>query len=96
MNATSKALSFWDEVLRLMDERGIEDLEILYGRFMVQGPERIGNAKWTFERFRRHVAHDVDSLDPRFIVPLNRTLDTTDREEAGLFLAWFGDVIGQS
>ena len=59
---------------------------------MDQEPERTGNAKWTFERFRRHVDHEIDALSPKFIVPLNRALDTIDREEARLFLAWLEDT----
>jgi hypothetical protein len=83
---------FRREVERLMDEQGIADLEDLYGRFMAQEPERIGNARWTFERFMPHVNHDVDTLYPKFIVPLCEALAASDVEQAGLWRAWFDDI----
>ena len=94
--ARSAGSAFRGEVERLMAERGIEDLEDLYGRFMAQEPERIGNARWTYERFLKYVNHEVGSLDPRFIVPLTRgALETKPTQEARLFLAWVEDATGR-
>ena len=36
---------FLAEIERLMDAKGIDDLEELHERFMEQQPERIGNAR---------------------------------------------------
>jgi hypothetical protein len=83
---------FRGEVERLMAEHGIADLEALHGRFMDQEPERIGNARWTYQRFMRHVNHEVDTLYPKFIVPLCEVLAASDVEQAGLWRAWFDDI----
>jgi hypothetical protein len=52
--------------------------------------EAIGNARWTFERFRKHANSEVRSLYPKFMVPLVRALEATDREQDRLFFAWVG------
>jgi hypothetical protein len=88
---TREESAFWLEVHRLMDEKGIEDLEALYGRFMDQEPPRI-RAKWTLERFRRHVNHEVDDLNPAFLWCLEQALDASDDEGLGLYRAWFEDI----
>lgn len=66
---------------------------MLHERFMAQEPERIGNARWTFERFCRHVNHEVGTPYPKFMVPLARALDATEGEMSVLALAWLEDVI---
>jgi hypothetical protein len=62
---------------------------------MDQEPQRIGNARWTIERFMRHVNHEVDCLNTKFIVPLRSVLAATDMETTGLFLAWYGEAISR-
>jgi hypothetical protein len=54
---------------------------------MDQEPERIGNARWTFERFRQHAAHEA-----KFMVSLAEALEATDEEKEKLFLAWVKDA----
>jgi len=73
-----------------MVRKGIEDLEEVHERFMEQEPERIGNARWTFERFRKHAAAEAPGLYFKFMVPLVGALEGTDRELERLFLAWVG------
>jgi hypothetical protein len=86
---TTEASPFLAEIERLMEVEGIENLEELHERFMEQEPERIGNARWTFERFRKHAA-ETGILHFRFIVPLVGALEATDEERERLFLAWVG------
>ncbi len=68
MNTTGTS-PFLAEIERLMEAKGIEDLEELHARFMEQEPERIGNARWTYERFRQHASAAVGQIDARFMVP---------------------------
>jgi hypothetical protein len=88
MNATEASL-FLAEIERLTAEKGIEVLEELHERFLGQEPERIGNARWTFERFRKHAAGEVGTLYIQFVRPLVRALEATPREQERLFLAWW-------
>ncbi len=92
MNATKEKSAFLAEVERLMEEKGIEDLEELHERFMEEDPERIGNARWTFERFMRHTSSEAGALYPKFVYPLVAALEATDEEIARLFLAWGEDA----
>ena len=59
---------------------------------MDQEPERIGNARWTFERFRQHAAHEAKVLHAKFMVSLAEALEATDEEKEKLFLAWVEDA----
>lgn len=72
--------AFVAEIGRLMAEKGIADMWELYERFMEGEPERIGGAHWTFARFRRYAATDVDYIDFRFMVPLTEALEATEKE----------------
>jgi hypothetical protein len=93
-NTREKSL-FLAEIERLMDVKGIEDLEELHERFLEQEPERIGNARWTFERFRKHASHEAGMFSEKFVVPLAGALEaTTEEERDGLIRAWFADVWG--
>ena len=75
-----------------MAAKGIEDLEELHARFLDQEPERIGNAKWTFERFMSHVNHEAPALYRKFALPLVDALEATDQETAALYLVWGRDI----
>jgi hypothetical protein len=59
---------------------------------MDQEPERIGNARLTFERFRQHAAHEAKALHAKFMVSLAEALEATDEEKEKLFLAWVEDA----
>ena len=85
---TTEISPFLAEIERLMSERGIEDLEELHERFLEQQPERIGNARWTYERFRKHATAEAPGLYIKFMRPLVAALEATKREEAKVFLAW--------
>jgi hypothetical protein len=87
---TTEARPFPAEIERLMDARGIEDLEELHERFLEQESERIGNAHWTFERFRKHASNEAGRLYTKFMVPLVGALEATDEEQMRLFRAWAG------
>jgi hypothetical protein len=87
---TTETPPFLAEIERLMKAKGIEDLEELHERFMEQQPERIGNARWTYERFRQHAAAEAPGLYFKFMTPLVGALEATDREQERLFLAWVG------
>jgi hypothetical protein len=91
---TSETSAFLTEIECLMDAKGIEDLEELYERFLEEEPERIGNAPWAYERFRRYTAHEVKGLYAEFLVPLSEALEATEQERIGLMRAWFDDVWG--
>jgi hypothetical protein len=84
----AQARPFLAEIERLMEAKGIESLEELHERFMDQNPERIGNARWTFERFHKHARAEAGILSRKFIVPLCEALEATQREREKLFLAW--------
>ena len=77
-----------------MSTVGADSAQELHGRIMDEDPERIGNARWTFERFMRHVNHEVGALYPKFLYPLEGALEATDQEIARLLLAWVEDVVG--
>jgi hypothetical protein len=89
---TTEISPFLAEIERLMAERGIEDLEELHERFMEQQPQRIGNARWTLERFRQHATAEAPGLYIKFMAPLTRALEATKRQEAELFLAWVNSL----
>ena len=78
------------EMQRLMDAKGIEDLEELHECFLEQGPEGI-DALWTCECFCRYAAHEVKDLYPEFMVPLVGALEATE-ERQRLLLAWLDDA----
>ena len=79
---------FLAEIEHLMAQKGIEGLEELHERFMQQEPERIGNARWIFERFRKHATAEAPGLYFKFWQPLVVALEATKRERQELFLAW--------
>ncbi len=89
---TTAISPFLAEIERLMHKKGIEDLEELHERFMEQEPERIGNARWTLERFRKHATAEAGALYPKFMRPLVAALEATPHEHARLFLAWLEDT----
>lgn len=93
-NNTTETSAFLAEIERLMAEKGIDSLEELHERFMEQEPERIGNARWTFERFMRHGNREADGLYTKFIRPLGLALEATPREQEQLFLAWVEPIWG--
>jgi len=77
-----------EEIERQITAKGISDLEELHERFLEQEPERIGNARWTFERFLRHATPDVGAIYANeFMVPLSRALDANDEGIRELFHA---------
>jgi hypothetical protein len=87
---TTEASAFLQEIERLMAEKGIEDLEELHERFLDREPERIGNARWTYSRFRKHATNGAGGLYHKFMRPLVRALEATGREQERLFFAWVG------
>jgi hypothetical protein len=93
---TTEARPFSAEIERLMEAKGIGDLEDLYERFLEQEPKRIGNARWTFERFLRHANLEVGSLYAEFMVPLARALNATEEERRGLWLAYFENAVSSA
>jgi hypothetical protein len=89
---TTEISPFLAEIERLMAQKGLEGLEDLYQQFMAQEPERIGNARWTLERFRLHATNEAGALYTKFMGPLVGALEATPRERARLFLAWVEDT----
>jgi hypothetical protein len=63
---------------------------------MEEDPERIGNARWTFERFMSHASSKAGGLYPKFVHPLVGALEATEEETARLFLAWGEDATGSA
>jgi hypothetical protein len=84
---------FLAEIERLLEAKGIEDLEELHERFMEQGPQRIGGARWTYERFRKHATAEAPGLYFKFMTPLVGALEAAPREQEELFLAWVGSYL---
>lgn len=87
---TTEISPFLAEIERLMAEKGIEGLEELHERFMEQEPERIGNARWSLQRFHKHATAEAPALYFKFWRPLVGALEATPQARARLFLAWVG------
>ena len=66
---TSETSAFLTEIECLIGTKGIEDLEELHERFPEEEPERIGDAPWAYERFRRYTAHEVRDFTPNSWCP---------------------------
>ena len=56
---------------------------------MDQEPERLGNARWTFERFLHHAKHEVGAVYGKFMRPLVRALGPLSGSRRGFsLLGW--------
>jgi hypothetical protein len=80
--------AFWDQVSRLMDERGIEGIEDLHQRFLetdyaeaIRVPGRHRGSKPKLPEFKRHVTGRYPVIYGELMNGLIEVLDITDESE---------------
>jgi hypothetical protein len=93
---TTEAQPFLAEIEHHMEAKGIWNLEELHERFLEQEPKRTGNARWTFERFRKHASGEAGAIYAKVRVPLVSALNATEEEQRGLAFAYYENAVSKA